>query len=70
MSRVEFSDGRGMSAEALRSLAKAAGMSMRELVDDVEAGGQAALRRAAERAGRRRRDPRQLLLELLRRRNA
>lgn len=69
--RVEFSDRSGMSAEALRSLAKQAGMTLSELGGDIEAGGlAAAVRRAAERAKRRNHDPRRLLVELRRRRDA
>lgn len=69
MARIEYSDRRGGDVSAYASLARQAGMTIEEFAADVEAGGlHAAVRRAAERATRRRRDPRRLLLELLKRR--
>lgn len=68
MSSVEFSNSGRPNMEAYRSLAKQAGMTVAEFRDNVEAGGMnAAVRHAAERASKRKRDPRRLLLELLRR---
>lgn len=65
---VEYSNSRGPSAEAMVSLARAAGIDVGELIDNYRAGGSAALRHAAEKAQRRGRvSPRTLQLLLLRR---
>lgn len=66
---IEYSNSRGPSAEAMVSLAKAAGMDVGELVDNYRSGGSAALRHAAEKAHRRKQqsNPRAALLALLRR---
>jgi hypothetical protein len=69
---TEYADERrgGKGFGVLDGLAKAAGMTKAELLADIEIGGrEAAFRRAAEKAERRKGDPRRRVVELLRRRD-
>lgn len=69
MAIIEYSDRQRSASDVLSGLAKAAGMTTDELMDDVRTGGQdAAFRRAAGRAERRKQDPHRRQVELLRRR--